>query len=221
MNTILSSQPSATPGRVLLHVEQDQRQLRTDPADLIRYWSYADARWPNTAWGAGSPVHRHATPEAAQAFLAEYTASYAGEGEALSRAEYEAACAELNVSPVTDQECGGSGITHGEFAFPEYPVATCVSVRLVRRRHQGLAAEARTQTSPPADAVVVLPEPEEADPRPEVVIGTDWETGLWARVLDGPFQTLVAAEAAHAHQQDAYRWRYVEVETAEHPNFLL
>ena len=60
---------------------------------------------------------------------------------AMSRPEYEDACATMGVKAMPDTECNGYGVHYGQFAPPEYPVAHCVTMAMAARRLAGMKVE--------------------------------------------------------------------------------
>jgi hypothetical protein len=76
----------------------------------------------------------------------------------LSRAQYEAACAENGLDPLTDHTCQGYAVLYGDFGFPEYPATKVVAMRLARLRMQSIEAEqknarAAEERTPPAETL--------------------------------------------------------------------
>lgn len=66
---------------------------------------------------------------------------------AMSRPEYEGACATMGVEAMPDTDCDSYGVRYGQFWPPEYPVAHCIAMALAARRLAGMAVE-RTEVSP-------------------------------------------------------------------------
>lgn len=65
--------------------------------------------------------------------------------EALTRQEYEAACATMGANVMPDAHCTDYAVRYGAFRPPEYPASHCIEMALARRRLAGLEAERTAQ----------------------------------------------------------------------------
>lgn len=76
--------------------------------------------------------------------------------EAMSRPEYEAACAEMGVDAMPDTNCTIYAVRYGSFWPPEYPASHCIAMALAARRLAGIEAERAAQPRPVASVEVEM-----------------------------------------------------------------
>lgn len=75
----------------------------------------------------------------------------------LSRDEYEAACGDMFVPILTENECMGYGVRYMNFSFPEYPAEHVVKMMLAHRRMQFIDLEAETEQKPRDNRAAAIP----------------------------------------------------------------
>jgi len=120
--------------------------------NLTDCWTNRSRR-PDGFWEGPSlsyEADRHQTPEAAEACCLSEDLVVAASGEAFaSREEYEACCARLGVSALSDVDCQGYGVRYGDFDHFTYDEETRARMALARRRMLALDAEEAARPQDP------------------------------------------------------------------------
>lgn len=77
--------------------------------------------------------------------------------EPLARADYETACFSCAVTSLSDDDCGGYGVRHGQFSYPEYSAEYCVSMHLARLRMRHMDAAKITDAATRPASIPAIP----------------------------------------------------------------